>query len=520
MRADDLRPSTISTPPAGTRVPTGRKSALAWVLGSLALGSLAGTAGAQDHLYTHQGGSPIDLFGMSVSGGHDVDGDGLPDIVAGGYRGTGIMGLVRSYSGATGALIHEHIGASSQGIGLQVCLVGDQDNDGHSEYAAATLSAAPVQVYSGATGGVFTTLPNARGLYNLGDLDGDLKDDVLIGSEVYSVASGALILSLGGSGETAPAGNLDGDATSDFCRWEWESPDVALVAGAGGTVIRTLATGNVHYARGLGDIDGDGFDEIGVHLSGGDLQVFDGSSGALRLNLSGIVVNAVSLPHGRTIDPFGDINQDGAPDFLVGTGPAAVIVSGIDGCELARFEDPSIQAFTVAKAGDVDNDGFDDIVVGDPLPHAPTSAGALAVYRYLGQPGTKYCVATPNSTGSPALLTVTGSTSQSANNLGLRVGPVPAGTHGIFYYGDTQVQVPFGHGFRCVASITLGTIRLPVVPSTPNGCMAFDVDNTTLPAHGAWIAGTTWNVQAWYRDTGAGFPSFNLSDAVELTFTP
>ena len=33
-------------------------------------------------------------------------------------------------------------------------------------------------------------------------------------------------------------------------------------------------------------------------------------------------------------------------------------------------------------------------------------------------------------------------------------------------------------------------------------------------------AGSTWNFQNWFRDPAAGGAFFNLSDGLEITFTP
>ncbi|TDJ69339.1 MAG: hypothetical protein E2O39_11825 [Planctomycetota bacterium] len=130
--------------------------------------------------------------------------------------------------------------------------------------------------------------------------------------------------------------------------------------------------------------------------------------------------------------------------------------------------------------------------------------------------GTNYCLLVNNSTGAPAIISGSGSDSVSANDLVLSATSVPD-QFGVFYYGPAQTQVPFGNGFRCVDGVLN---RLDIVMATANE-LTFALDNTSPPSAGGQItAGSTWNFQAWFRDPVAGGASFNLSDGLEVTFTP
>jgi hypothetical protein len=124
-----------------------------------------------------------------------------------------------------------------------------------------------------------------------------------------------------------------------------------------------------------------------------------------------------------------------------------------------------------------------------------------------------YCTAAPNSVGSGANISITGSTSVSANDLVLHAGPVP-NQPAIFFYGPNQIELPFGNGFRCVG----GSVkRLPVVFGSGNS-IDHAVDNTLSPSLGFITPGSTWNFQAWNRDPAAGGANFNLSDAIRIDF--
>jgi len=127
--------------------------------------------------------------------------------------------------------------------------------------------------------------------------------------------------------------------------------------------------------------------------------------------------------------------------------------------------------------------------------------------------GTSYCSSGVNG----AEIQAYGSDSVAANALMLRSTGAPANQNGLFYYGDNQIQVPFGQGFRCVGG-SQGVFRLhPVVNSGAGGVLEYQVDLANPPEiSGLVTPGSTWNYQAWFRD---GL-DFDLSDAVSVTFAP
>ena len=126
-----------------------------------------------------------------------------------------------------------------------------------------------------------------------------------------------------------------------------------------------------------------------------------------------------------------------------------------------------------------------------------------------------YCSTAPNSVGSGGLITFTGSTSVSANDLVLRANSLPTGQFGAFYFGPNQIQVPFGDGFRCVGG---DTIRLPVQQTTVAGTAVRALDLNNLPSGAIIVSGDVVNFQFWYRDPGFGGSGYNLTDAIAFTF--
>jgi hypothetical protein len=125
--------------------------------------------------------------------------------------------------------------------------------------------------------------------------------------------------------------------------------------------------------------------------------------------------------------------------------------------------------------------------------------------------GDSYCTAAAGSLlGVGTSISASGSASIASNALTLIANPAPV-QPGIFYFGTTQIQVPFGSGFRCVGGTTT---RLPVIfPSS--GTATFSLDLAALG-----MAPGSRNFQYWFRDIGGGPSTFNLSDGLEIVFVP
>jgi len=127
-----------------------------------------------------------------------------------------------------------------------------------------------------------------------------------------------------------------------------------------------------------------------------------------------------------------------------------------------------------------------------------------------------YCIAAPNSVGPGATMNWAGSASVSANNLVLNAIGCPPGTSGLFYYGQTSAQTPFGNGFRCVGG---SVFRLPVLTTNSFGDAVQPVNLGTMPG-GPILAGQTWHFQLWYRNPAGGGTGFNLSNGLRVRFCP
>ncbi|MCB9758890.1 MAG: FG-GAP repeat protein [Alphaproteobacteria bacterium] len=131
----------------------------------------------------------------------------------------------------------------------------------------------------------------------------------------------------------------------------------------------------------VGDVDGDGYDDL-VGAGDDDLDVegprvlftFFGSASGVDLSRQQIVTPPSGSDFYRTPTDAGDVDGDGFADVVVVTTDRSVLVfygsaSGLDATReqviaLDHTNSGYAAGLTVAGAGDVDGDGYDDIVVG------------------------------------------------------------------------------------------------------------------------------------------------------------
>ncbi|MFT5050180.1 MAG: hypothetical protein ACI8QZ_001576 [Chlamydiales bacterium] len=130
------------------------------------------------------------------------------------------------------------------------------------------------------------------------------------------------------------------------------------------------------------------------------------------------------------------------------------------------------------------------------------------------QVGASYCIGAANSAGPGASLVAIGSDAVTENNFTLAATACPASVSGLFYFGTSQIQAPFGEGFRCVGGMTHRVQPPQMTDGSGLGVRALDL--TQPPAAGNAVAGTTLRFQFWYRDIPGGPNGFNLTDAVRV----
>ena len=560
-------------------------------LPTLALGLLAPGALGQSVLYTFYGDSAGDFFGNCVSGAGDVNGDGYDDSIVGAAVGNfDASGKARVFSGMDGSVLYTFDGDSAGDFfGISVSGAGDVNGDGYADVIVGAYGddnngpwSGSAKVFSGADGSVLYTFDGdsqkdkfGSSVSGAGDVNGDGFDDLIVGAPydkkldrgsawVFSGGDGSILYTFYGDSpedrlgsSVSGAGDMNGDGFGDLLVGapfddkdsKFDNGSAQVFSGKDGSVLYTFfgdSSGDFfgYSVSGAGDVNGDGYDEVIVgafgddnngNIHSGSAQVFSGFDGTQLYIFNG---DSAGDAFGVSVSGAGDVNGDGYTDVIVGaTGDnnngsnagSARTFSGVDGSILYTFNGDSADDWFgfVSGAGDVNGDGYDDVIVGAPLDDDNgNSSGSARVIAGSGVIGTNYCgPANLNSTGQSAVITATGSEVVQANLLTLTSSQLPQHQFGHFLNSQTQGFVPFAGGSQgnlCLAG-SIGRYNRPgeILSSGAGGTFSLVLDLTDTPqptGSVSILAGETWNFQAWFRDNNPG-PTSNFTDGVSITFS-
>lgn len=351
-------------------------------------------------------GRPVSNFGLGVDGAGDVNADGYSDLVVGASAWTDNVatpaeGAVFVYHGsATGIptvpTLTLQTNTANSYMGSSVAGAGDINGDGYSDVlAGGWLAAYP----NSGEGAVWVFLGSATGLNpvfrhrlernqggaqfgfsvnSAGDVNGDGFNDVIIGAPKFNLF-------------TAPLGPPDDGAIYIF-----HGSAGALGVGLNPAPTLTFNTTSLGGERTgwavstAGDVNGDGYsdviigdwqDNIGPEIDEGVAVIYHGSPAGLNTTPVTTIQGTVADRWlGRSVSTAGDVNGDGYADVIIGAGQftngqtreGAAFVhlgspTGINSSPFLRYESNQINGYMgewVSTAGDVNGDGYSDMIVG------------------------------------------------------------------------------------------------------------------------------------------------------------
>jgi PKD repeat protein len=352
-------------------------------------------------------------FGYMVGTAGDVNGDGYDDLIVGAYaydNGQTDEGRAFVYYGSSAGLglnpaWTAEINQAGAYFGLAAGTAGDVNGDGYSDvivgapyYDNGQEDEGGVFVYYGSATGLSLTADwtaesdQAYSDFGLiaaataGDVNGDGYDDIIVGADTYDhgqTDEGMAFVYFG-----SPAG------LSSSPWWTAESNQAFSYLGI-----------SVNTA---GDVNGDGYSDVivGAHCydhgqtDEGRAYVYHGSASGPSATANWTVEsNQADAWLGAWVDTAGDVNGDGFADVVVGAprytngqeeeGRAFVYHGSATGLNTSPAwmaeGDQEGAAFgsSVSTAGDINGDGYADVVVGAP----PYTNGQLSVgraYAYYG----------------------------------------------------------------------------------------------------------------------------------------
>ncbi len=492
---------------------------------------------------TRHGETGQSFFGISVSTAGDVNNDGFSDCIVGAYDydgGETDEGKIYVYYGSPTGIPADaswtaEANVANSFLGVAVSSAGDVNGDGFHDIligaSGTALTSGKVYVWLGGVSGLGAsgTAANAdwsatggSGAFfggaasTAGDVNNDGYDDILVGASNDAngqAGEGRAFLWLGGApGMFDPAG-LGPLGTTANADWRAESDQ------AGAALASSLAC--------AGDVNGDAYDDVIIGARMYDTQngrAFVWHGGAADLGADGTPVNAdwnmfafVDSRFGDSVSGAGDVNGDGYADVVVGAplytngqpneGWFGIYTGSAGGLSLLPpwfVESNNAGAMlgdAVATAGDVNGDGFADIIAGAPIADGvPSGTDVGRAFVYEG-----------SASGIGAVAVAIGQGTQTSSNYGGAV--ATAGD----VDGDGYSEVLIGAPFHDEDDTNDGMVELwKGGPAGLAATPAWTTQSNSIGANLGWSLASAGDVNGdGYSDVLVGLPHYDAGQVDE-----